>query len=142
MPDQENQSGNIDRNGMVYDPRNQDTLTLANNKRSAITGINIVGQSSAPVVAEKNSPVTEKRPKIIPNTIKSESEEYDSLNSDSDISAERNCNNSRTESDRQLDDHDSFICTYALIIVRNILFLIYVSNRFSSWAQSYISKWW
>lgn len=126
LPEHENQSANIplSRKGglpAMYDPRggsvaDDNTLssTGAKVKRSVSAGIGSsasnanLGGGQGPASGECSHTNTEKRHKRRSKAIKSESEEYDSLNSDSDLSGERmrerEENRSGRESSSHLDD--------------------------------------
>uniref|UniRef100_W8BRX8 Down syndrome cell adhesion molecule-like protein Dscam2 n=1 Tax=Ceratitis capitata TaxID=7213 RepID=W8BRX8_CERCA len=130
LPEHENQSANIplSRKGglpAMYDPRgggvaDDNTLssTGAKVKRSVSAGIGSssstanLGGGPGQVSGECSHTNTEKRHKRRSKAIKSESEEYDSLNSDSDLSGERmrerererEENRSGHESSSHLDD--------------------------------------
>lgn len=111
LPEHENQSANIplNRKGMqpaMYDPRSGDDNTLSNTgmkvKRS-VSGSGNISMGGG----ECSHTSTEKRHKRRSKTIKSESEEYDSLNSDSDLSGERirdDNRSTRTDASSQMDN--------------------------------------
>ncbi|ALC39172.1 Dscam2, partial [Drosophila busckii] len=90
LPEHENQSGNIPLsytgNPAKYDSRCGDDNTLCSKGKRPISagGAVIMGSPD-----ESNLMNTEKRHKRRSKIIKSESEEYDSLNSDSELSGER-----------------------------------------------------
>ncbi|SPP85596.1 blast:Down syndrome cell adhesion molecule-like protein Dscam2 [Drosophila guanche] len=100
LPEHENQSGNISLShtgkSVNYDSRLAVESTLCSSgtkvKRSAASSSCVSGTNSSQNMEscdEYNHLNTEKRQKRRSNIIKSESEEYDSLNSDSEISGER-----------------------------------------------------
>lgn len=110
LPEHENQSANIplNRKGMqpMYDPRSGDDNTLSSSgmkvKRS-VSGSGNISMGGG----ECSHTNTEKRHKRRSKAIKSESEEYDSLNSDSDLSGERirdDNRSTRTDASSQLDN--------------------------------------
>ncbi|KAL7739018.1 hypothetical protein ACLKA6_001928 [Drosophila palustris] len=103
LPEHENQTGNIPLNytgsSSKYDPRCGEDSTLCSSgikgKRTASTSVG-GGNSNANLTGmivgspdEGNHLNTDKRHKRRSKIIKSESEEYDSLNSDSELSGER-----------------------------------------------------
>ncbi|KAI9578570.1 hypothetical protein GQX74_009144 [Glossina fuscipes] len=113
LPEHENQSANIplNRKGIqpMYDPRGGDDNTLSS------TGVKVKRSVSASVGSgnislgggECSHTSTEKRHKRRSKAIKSESEEYDSLNSDSDLSGERirdDNRSSHTDASNQMDN--------------------------------------
>uniref|UniRef100_A0A1A9WXF2 Down syndrome cell adhesion molecule n=1 Tax=Glossina brevipalpis TaxID=37001 RepID=A0A1A9WXF2_9MUSC len=113
LPEHENQSANIplNRKGIqpMYDPRSGDDNTLSS------TGVKVKRSVSASVGSanismgggECSHTSTEKRHKRRSKAIKSESEEYDSLNSDSDLSGERireDNRSARTDASNQMDN--------------------------------------
>uniref|UniRef100_A0A1A9Z430 Down syndrome cell adhesion molecule n=1 Tax=Glossina pallidipes TaxID=7398 RepID=A0A1A9Z430_GLOPL len=113
LPEHENQSANIplNRKGIqpMYDPRSGDDNTLSS------TGVKVKRSVSASVGSgnislgggECSHTSTEKRHKRRSKAIKSESEEYDSLNSDSDLSGERirdDNRSSHTDASNQMDN--------------------------------------
>ncbi|XP_030245645.1 Down syndrome cell adhesion molecule-like protein Dscam2 isoform X2 [Drosophila navojoa] len=101
LPEHENQSGNIPLSytgsSLKYDSRCEDENTLCSSGSKGmrpvstnISGINSnVKLPNMMTVDDSNNITTEKRSKRRSKIIKSESEEYDSLNSDSDLSGER-----------------------------------------------------
>uniref|UniRef100_A0A1I8PJY9 Down syndrome cell adhesion molecule-like protein Dscam2 n=1 Tax=Stomoxys calcitrans TaxID=35570 RepID=A0A1I8PJY9_STOCA len=111
LPEHENQSANIplNRKGMqptMYDPRSGDDSTLPSTgmkvKRS-VSGSGNISMGGG----DCSHTNTEKRHKRRSKTIKSESEEYDSLNSDSDLSGERmrdDNRSTRTDASSQIDN--------------------------------------
>lgn len=114
LPEHENQSANIPLNRKaiqpVYDPRGVDDNTLSSTgvkvKRSVTGNVSAANLAMGPGDCSHTS--TEKRYKRRTKAIKSESEEYDSLNSDSDISGERvrgdESRGTRTDGSSQLDN--------------------------------------
>lgn len=119
LPEHENQSGNIPLSytgsSLKYDSRCEDDNTLCNSgskgMRPASTnigGINTkVKLPNVMIVDDSNNINTEKRLKRRSKIIKSESEEYDSLNSDSELSGERE--RARDESRSSHRETSSFI---------------------------------
>ncbi|XP_039950916.1 Down syndrome cell adhesion molecule-like protein Dscam2 isoform X9 [Bactrocera tryoni] len=123
LPEHENQSANIplSRKGglpAMYDPRgggvaDDNTLssTGAKVKRSVSAGIGSSASNAnlsggpGPASGECSHTNTEKRHKRRSKAIKSESEEYDSLNSDSDLSGERMREREESRSGRESSSH-------------------------------------
>ncbi|EDW64533.2 uncharacterized protein Dvir_GJ22003 [Drosophila virilis] len=119
LPEHENQSGNIalsyTGSSLKYDSRCEDDNTLCSSgskgKRpvsTSIGGINPnVKLTSNVIVDDSNSISTEKRLKRRSKILKSESEEYDSLNSDSELSEReriREENRSNREASNYIDE--------------------------------------
>lgn len=138
LPEHENQSANIplNRKGMqpMYDPRSGDDNTLSSSgmkvKRS-VSGSGNISMGGG----ECSHTNTEKRHKRRSKAIKSESEEYDSLNSDSDLSGERirdDNRSTRTDASSQLENsgyNSKLYFKYSLFLQLNIYFIFLVHGH-------------
>lgn len=130
LPDHENQSSNSGnrgpRKGLVYDSR--DSTLSTGSTAATLKILRPPSVNSAPPPSTNIS--TEKRNRRKSKTIKSESEEYDSLNSDSDLS-ERGSGGgtgvvgtaSRTESTGHLDDPE--LLNFSSMCIMHEIFKLY-----------------